>query len=152
MASHREISRLTTDINTITGSGRPLKNSQGIHSTSQHPTGYTTPPLEAQSVPVNPQFSRSVLTKNGSHQASSTTSTPPSQRKIGALTSCMRQNDRFVDPSDNPLQHGTVIVCNNLPFVVSNNGKIYNFMGGNRKQLYITDPSKHKFLVTSANS
>ena len=64
----------------------------------------------------------------------------------------MRQNDRFVDPSGNPLQPGTVIVCDDLPFVVSNNGKIYNFTGGNMKQLYITDPSEHKFLVTSANS
>ena len=64
----------------------------------------------------------------------------------------MRQNDRFVDPSGNPLQPGTIIVCNDLPFVVSNNGKIFNFTGGNMKQLYIADPSKHKFLVTLANS
>ena len=152
MASHREINRLTTDKNTITGSGRPSRNSQGIHSTSQHPTRYTTIPLEAQSVPVNPQFSRSVLTENGSYHASSSTSTPPSQSQVEALTPCMRQNDRFVNPSGNPLQPGTVIVCNDLRFVVSNHGKIYNFMGGNMKQLYITDPSKHKFLVTSANS
>ena len=39
-----------------------------------------------------------------------------------------------------------------LPFIVSSNGKIYNFAGGNIKQLYITDPSKHKFLVKAANS
>ena len=107
---------------------------------------------EAQGVPVNPQFSRSVLTKNGSHQASSSTSTPPSQRQVEVLTPCVRQNDRFGKPSGNPLQPGTLIVCNDLPFVVSNNGKIYNFTGGNMKQLYITDPSEHKFLVTSANS
>ena len=80
------------------------------------------------------------------------TSTPPSQRQVEALTPCMRQNDRFVNPSGHPLQPGTVIVCNDLPFIVSNNGKIYNFMGGNMKQLYITDPSEHKFLVKSANS
>ena len=152
MASCREISRLSTDMNTIAGSGRPLRNGQGNCSTSQHPNGYTTLPSEAQSVPVNPQFSRSVLTKNGSHQPSNTMSTLPSQRQVEALTPCMRQNDRFVDPSGNPLQPGTVIVCNNLSFVVSNNRKIYNFMGGNIKQLYIADPSKHKFLVTSANS
>ena len=65
---------------------------------------------------------------------------------------CMRQNDRFVDPSGNPLQPGTIIVCNDLPFIVSNNSKIYNFMGGNMKQLYISDPSEHKFPVTSVNS
>ena len=65
MASCREINRLTTDMNTIAGTGRPLRNSQGIHSTSQCPTGYTTPPSKAQSIPVNPQFSISVLTKNG---------------------------------------------------------------------------------------
>ena len=139
-------------MNTIAGSGRPLRNSQGICSTSQHPTKCSTPPLEAQSVSVNPQFSKSVLTKNGSHSASNTTSTPPSQRQVEALIPCVRQNDRFVDPSGNPLQPGTIIVCNGLPFVVSNNGKIYNFMGGNMKQVHITDPSKHKFLVTSVNS
>ena len=91
MASCREISRLTTNMNTITGSGRPLRNSQGICSTSQHPTRCTTPPLEAQSVPVNPQFSRSVLTKNGSHQAYNTTNTLPSQRQVEALTPCIRK-------------------------------------------------------------
>ena len=35
---------------------------------------------------------------------------------------------------------------------MSNNGKIYNFTGGSFKQLYVTDPSEHKFLVASANS
>ena len=64
----------------------------------------------------------------------------------------MRQHDRFVDPSGNPLQPGTVIICEDLPFIVSSNGKIYNFTEGNIKQLYITDPSKHKFLVKVANS
>ena len=152
MASCREISRLTTDMNTIPGTGRPLRNSQGINSTSQHPTGYTIPPSEVQSIPVNAQFSRNVLTKKGSHQASNTTSTLPSQRQVESFTPCDRQNDRFVNPSGNPLQPGTIIVCDNLPFVVSNNSKIYNFMGVSMKQLYIADPSKHKFLVTSANS
>ena len=152
MASHREISRLTTDMNTITGSGRPSRNSQDICSTLQHSTRYTTLPSEAQSVPVYPQFSRSVLTENGSNQASNTISTLPSQRQAEALTPCVRQNDRYVDPSGNPLQPGTVIVCDDLPFVVSTNCKNYNFMGGNMKQLYFTDPSKHKFLVTSGNS
>ena len=35
---------------------------------------------------------------------------------------------------------------------MSNNGKIYNFTGGRFKQLYVTDPSKHKFLFRLANS
>ena len=46
----------------------------------------------------------------------------------------------------------TVIICNKLPFIVSNNGKIYNFTGGSFKQLYIADPSEHKFLASLANS
>ena len=73
-------------------------------------------------------------------------------RQVEALTPCMRQHDRFVDPSGKLLQPGAVIVCEDLPFVVFSNGKIYNFMGGNMKQLYITDPSKQKFLVKAANS
>ena len=64
----------------------------------------------------------------------------------------MSQHDRFVNPSGKPLHCGTVIVCEDLPFVVSSNGKIYNFTEGNMKQLYIADPSKYKFLVKTANS
>ena len=45
-----------------------------------------------------------------------------------------------------------MIICNKLPYVVSNNGNIYNFTGGSFKQLYIADPSKHKFLASLANS
>ena len=64
---------------------------------------------------------------------------------------CLK-NDRFVDPSGKPLQPGTIIICDKIPFVVSNNGKIYNFTRGNFKQQYVTDPSEHKFLVSLANS
>ena len=39
-----------------------------------------------------------------------------------------------------------------MPFVVSKNGKIYNFTAGSFKQLYVTDLSKHEFLVRLANS
>ena len=152
MASHREISRLTTDMNTIAGTGKPSRNGQGICNTSQHSIGFTSPPSEAQSIPVNTQFSRNVLTKNGPSQDSNSSSTLPSQRQVESFTPCVRQNDRFVNPSGNPLQPGTIIICDNIPFVVSNNGKICNFTGGSMKQLYVTDPSKHKFLVTSANS
>ena len=45
-----------------------------------------------------------------------------------------------------------MIICNKLPFVVSHNGKIYNFTGGSFKQLYVADPSKHKLLASLANS
>ena len=85
MASHKEISKLATNMNTIAGSDRPLRNSQGICSASQHPTRYTTLTLEAQSVPVNPQFPRSVLTENGIHPASDTPNTPPSEDRLKLL-------------------------------------------------------------------
>ena len=54
----------------------------------------------------------------------------------------MRQHDRFVDPEGKPLQPGTIIFCEDVPFIVSANGKIYNYTGGNIKQLYIADPSE----------
>ena len=110
------------------------------------------PLLYCSSVPVNSQFTRSILTKKGTHAAPDTPNAPPSDRQVGALTPCTRKHDRFVDPSGKLLQLGTVIVCKDLPFVVSNNGKIYDFIGGNMRQLYIAHPSKHKFLVTATNS
>ena len=58
----------------------------------------------------------------------------------------------FVNPSGKPLQPGTIIICDKIPFVVSNNGTMYNFTGGSFKKIYITDPSKHNFLVSLANS
>ena len=73
-------------------------------------------------------------------------------KHIEVLTPCMRQHDRFVDPTGKLLRPGTVIVCEDLPFVVSNNGKISNFMGGNMKQLYVADLSEQKFLVKAANT
>ena len=156
MASHRGISRLTTNMNTIPGSGRPSRNSQGICNVSQYSMGYTTSQSDQQGTPVNTLLSRSVLTKNGSDLDSSSSGmpsgTPPSQRQVESFTPCVRQNDRFVDPSGNPLQPGTIIICDKIPFLVSNNGKVYNFTGGSIKQLYVADPSKHKFSVASANS
>ena len=44
MASHKEISRLVTDMNITTASGRPSRNSQGICNTPLHPT-ISAPPL-----------------------------------------------------------------------------------------------------------
>ena len=147
MAFCREISRLTTNKNTIPGSGRPSRNSQGICSVSQHSMGYTTSQSDQQGTPVNTLLPRSVLTKNGPDL-----DTPPSQRQVESFTPCARQNDRFVNPSSKPLQPGTIIICDKIPFVVSNNGKMCNFTGCSFKQLYVTDPSKHKFLVSLANS
>ena len=152
MASCREISRLTTDMNTIPGSGRPSGNSQGINNVSQHSMGYTTSQSDQQGTPVNTLLPRSVLAENSPDQDSSSSGTPPSKRQVKSFTPCVRQNDRFVNPSGKPLQPGTVIICDKIPFVVSNNGKIYNLMGGSFKQLYVTDPSEQKFLVRLANS
>ena len=152
MASCREISRLTTDMNTILGRGRPSRNSQGICSVSQHSMGCTTLQSGQQGTPVNTPFPRSVLTKNGPDQDPSSLGIPPSQRQVETFTPCVRQNGRFVNPSGKPLQLGTVIIYDKIPLVVSNNGKIFHFTGGSFKQLYITDPSEHKFLVSLANS
>ena len=151
VASCREISRLTTDMNTITSSGKPSRNSQGSCNISQHSMGHTTTQSDQQGTSVNTPLPRSVLTKNSPDQDSNSSDTPPSQRQVETFTPCVRQNDRFVDPLGKPLQPGTVIICDKIPFVVSNNGKIYNFTGGSFKQLYVTDPSVHKFLVSLAN-
>ena len=152
MASCQEISRLTTNMNTIPGSSRLLRKSQGIHNVSQHSMGYTTSHSDQQGTPVHTLLPISVLTENGPDQDSSSSGTPPSQRHVEPFTPCVRQNDRFVNPSGKPLQPGTIIICDKIPFVVSNNGKIYNSTGPSFKQFYVTDPSKHKFLVTLANS
>ena len=50
MASHKEISKLVTDMNLTAGSGRPSRNSQGICGTSLQCTMPTTPLPET---PVN---------------------------------------------------------------------------------------------------
>ena len=135
MASCREISRLTTDMNTIPGSGRLSRNSQGIHNVSQHSMGYTTPQSDQQGTSVNTPLPRSILTKNGPDQDSSSPGTSPSQQQVESFTPCVRQNDRFVDLSGKPLQPGTIIICDKILFIASNNGKIYNFTGGSFKQL-----------------
>ena len=101
---------------------------------------------------MNTPLPRNVLTSNDPEQDSIWADTPSSKRQVKSFTPCVRQNDRFVDPSGRPLQPGTIIICDKIPFVVSNNGNIYNFTGGSFKQLYVTDPSKHKFLVSLANS
>ena len=55
------------------------------------------------------------------------------RQQAEVLTPCTRQYDRFVDPQGRPLQSGTVIFCNDFPFIVSANGRIYNYTGGNTK-------------------
>ena len=66
-------------------------------------------------------------------------------RQVDVLMPCTRQHDRFVDPKGKPLTPGTVIFCDDLSFIVSANSKIYNYTGSNMKQLYVADPSEHKF-------
>ena len=72
-------------------------------------------------------------------------------RQVEIFTPCTRQYNRFVDPQGRHLQPGTVIFCKDLPFIVSVNGKIYNYTGSNMKQLYVADPREHKILVNEAN-
>ena len=108
--------------------------------------------MDQQHTPVNTSLLRNMLTTSDPNQDSTLADTPSSQRQVESFTPCVRQNDRFVNPSGKPLQPGTIINCDKIPFVVSNNGKIYNFTGGSFKQLYVADPSKHKFLVSLANS
>ena len=148
-----------------TGSGRPSRNSQGICNILQQPAMPMTslpemPPNPAiiQSTPVNLPLARSILPDNSSH----VTTVPPhsnslvviliEDKHVEVLTPCMRQHDRFVNPMGKLLRPDTVNVCEDLPFAVSNNGKIYNFMGGNMKQLYVTDLSKQTFLIKAANT
>ena len=57
----------------------------------------------------------------------------------------------LINPQGRPLQPGTIIFCDDLLFIVSANGRIYNYTGGNTKQLYVADPRQHKFLVNEAN-
>ena len=72
-------------------------------------------------------------------------------RQVEVLMPCTRQHYTFVDPKGRHLQPGTVIFCDNLPFIVSANSNIYNYTGGNMKQLYVPDPSEHKLLDNEAN-
>ena len=139
-------------MNTIPSSGRPSRNSPGICNMSQHSMEYTASQSDQQHIPVNTPLPRNMLTTSDSNQDSTLADTQSSQRPVKSFTWCVRQNDRFVDPSGKPLQPGTIIICNKIPFILSNNGKIYNFTGGSFKQLYVADPSEHKFLVSLANS
>ena len=111
--------------------------------------GYTTSQSDQQGTPVNTPLPRGVLTKNDPDQDSSLSGTPPSQRQVESFTPCVRQNDRCVNPSGKP---GTIIICDKIPFIVSNNGKICNLTGGSFKQLYVDDPSENKFSLANSPS
>ena len=169
MASFKEISKLITDMNLTAGSGRPSRNSQGICGTWLQPTMPTTPLPEtpvniasALHTPVTTLPDRSTPSQgnNTSVIDTSSTNTPmpmptPAQdrhHQVEVFTPCTRQYNRFVDPQGRPLQPGTIIFCNDPPFILSANGKIYNYIGGHMKQLYAADPREHKFLVNEANS
>ena len=164
MASHKEIKKLVTDMNLTAGSGRPSRNSWRICSTSLQPTMPTTLLPEtlvniatAPHTPVTTLPARSSPSQGNNSAVIDTsgTNTPTTMvdrpYQVEVLTPCTRQYDRFVDPQGRPLQPGTVIFCNDLPFIVSVNGKIYNYTGGNMKQLYVADPREHKFLVNEAH-
>ena len=136
MASCKEISRLVTDMNITTGSGRPSRNNQGICKTLLQPTMLMTllseTPLNPATVPSLPCASplgRSILPDNSSHTVMDT-SNPNSPvpissqvRQVEVLMPCTRQHHRFVDPKGKPLQSCMVIFCDELLFIVSNNGK-----------------------------
>ena len=111
MVSHKEISRLVTDMNITMGSGRPSRNSQGIHNTLLHSTISATPLPE---IPVNPAIvpnsavtslvARSIPPDNNSSAAKDTSNsnTPvpifTQDKQVELLTPCTRQHDNFVDP------------------------------------------------------
>ena len=151
-------------MNITMGSGRPSRNSQGICNTPLHPTISATPlpetpvnPAMVPNLPITSPVARSIHPDNNSSAAmdtsNSNTPVPISMqdKEVEVFTPCIRQHDRFVDPKNKPLQPGMVIFWKDLPFIVSANGKIYNYMEGNMKQLHIADPSEHKFLVNEAN-
>ena len=109
-------------MNITTGSGRPSRNSQGIHNTPLQPSMPTTPltetPVNSATVPSMPTASplaRSVLSDNTSHTVTDTSNpnssvlTSLQDRQIEVLTPCTRQHGRFVDPKGKPLQPGMVI-------------------------------------------
>ena len=139
-------------MNIIPSNGRQSRNSQGICNMSQYPMECTAPQLDQQHTPVYTPLPRHMLTTSDPNQDSPLADTPSSQRQVKSFTSCVRKNDRFVNPSGKPLQPGTIIICNKIPFVVSNNGKIYYFTGGTFKQLHVTDLNEHKFIVSLPNS
>ena len=163
MASCKEISKLVTDMNHTVGSCRPSRNGQGICDSTFQPTPMSTTqlpetPANTKSVPhipiKTPQARGTPSPGNNSTvQDVANTNTPTSmlvatqdrQHQVEVLTPSTRQYDRFVDPQGRPLQPGTVIFCDDFPFIVSANGRIYNYTGGNTKQIYIAESKAKKW-------
>ena len=115
MASCKEISRLVTNMNTTTGSGRPSRNSQGICNTLLQPAMPTTPlpqmpvnPATVPSTPVASPLARSILHDNSSHTVMDTSNSnspvpiTSQDRQVEVLMPCMRQHNRFVGPTGKP--------------------------------------------------
>ena len=115
----------------------------------QYPHLCCSPLLLARSTPS--QGNNSAVTDTSNSKTPMPIPIATQDRQVEVLKPCTRQYDRFIDPQGRTLQLGTVIFCKDLPFIVSANGKIYNFTGGNMKQLYVADPREHKFLVNEAN-
>ena len=111
MASHRELSKLTTNMHTIPSNSRPSRNSQGIHNMLQHSMEYIASQSNQQHTPANTQLPRNMLTTSDFNQDCTSTDTPSSHRQGESFMPCVRQNDRFVNPSGKPLQPGTIIIC-----------------------------------------
>ena len=111
MALCKEVSRLKTNMNITTGSGRPSRNSQGMSNTPLQPAMPTTPlpetPVNSATVPSMPTASllaRRVLPHNTSHTVTDTSNpnspvpTSLQDRQVEVFMPCMRQHYRFVDP------------------------------------------------------
>ena len=83
MASRKEISKLVTDTNNTVGSGRPSRNSQGIHDHTLQPTPMPTNPRPVTPVnntavphtPVTTQQARSDSSKGNNSAVQNTLST-----------------------------------------------------------------------------
>ena len=149
-------------MNLTAGSDRPSRNSQGILGASLQSTMPTTPlpntlvntttaphtqvtTLQARSTPSQGDDSAVIDTSSTNTPMTMPTAAKDRHHQVEVLTPCTRQYDRFIDPQGRPFQPGTAIFCDDLPFIVSANHKIYNYTGGNMKHLYVADPRKHNF-------
>ena len=126
--------------------GRPSKNSQGICNMFQYPRDYTASQLDQQHTPVNTPLPRNVLTSNDPKQDSISAGTPCSPGTGQKASHHVSNRMTGLSTHQVHLQPGTIIICDKIPFVVSNNDKIYNFTWGSFKQLYVANPSKHKIF------
>ena len=164
MASHKEISKLVTDLNFTIGMGRPPRNSQGICDPTFQPTPASTTsvaetPVNIKAAPHMPVTTPWAIGNNSAVQHTSNSHSPismpmatqDSEHQVKVLTPCTRQYGRFVDPQGRPLQPGSVIFCDDFSFIVSANGRIYNYTGGNMRHIYVADPGEQRYLVNEAN-